>query len=403
MPGIAILGSTGSIGRMTLEVLASLGPEYEVVALAAGRRVEALAAQAVETGARAVGAADEAAAEALRQALSTRIPSGPKGARPEIVVGPEGLASLAARGDVTVVVSAVVGGAGLPAALAAARAGKRIALANKEALVMAGNLLMAEAEAGGAEVLPVDSEHSAVYQAAAAGRVGEVRTVTLTASGGPFYRRPDADRDAVTPEEALDHPTWSMGRKITVDSATLVNKALEVIEAHHLFGLEADRIRVLIHPESTVHALVEFVDGSVIAQLGPPDMRTPIQYALTWPERRPAPWPRLDLTAMDGLHFEAPDMERFPALALGFEVVRRGGTAGAVFSAADEIAVDAFLAGRIRFSDIVPLIDRVLRAHLESGAKRGWSVEPDLETILKADAWAREEAETCLTHYTLSK
>ncbi|MFO8012794.1 MAG: 1-deoxy-D-xylulose-5-phosphate reductoisomerase [Phycisphaerae bacterium] len=403
MPRIAILGSTGSIGRMTLEVLASLGPAYEVVALAAGRRVEALASQAIETGARLLGAADEAAAEALRRAL-------PEGVTPEIVVGPEGLADLAARDEVDVVVSAVVGGAGLSAALAAARAGKRLALANKEALVMAGDLLMAEADAGGAEVLPVDSEHSAVYQAAAAGRRGEVQTVTLTASGGPFYRRPDADRDAVTPDEALDHPTWSMGRKITIDSATLVNKALEVIEAHHLFGLEADRIRVLIHPESTVHALVEFVDGSVMAQLGPPDMRTPIQYALTWPERRPSPWPRLDLAAMDGLHFETPDMARFPALDLGFEVVRRGGTAGAVFSAADEVAVEAFLAGRIRFSDIVRLADRVLRTHLAGGADapagdihKGWSAEPDLETILKADAWAREETETCLTSYTSSK
>ena len=403
MPRIAILGSTGSIGRMTLEVLAALGPEYEVVALAAGRRVEALASQAVETGARALGAADEAAAEALRKAL-------PKGTTPEIVVGPEGLASLAARGDVDVVVSAVVGGAGLPAALAAARTGKRLALANKEALVMAGRLLMAEADAGGAEVLPVDSEHSAVYQAAAAGRRGEIRSVTLTASGGPFYRRPDADRDAVTPDEALDHPTWSMGRKITIDSATLVNKALEVIEAHHLFGLEADRLRVLIHPESTVHALVEFVDGSVIAQLGPPDMRTPIQYALTWPARRPAPWPRLDLAAMEGLHFAEPDVERFPALGLGFEVVRRGGTAGAVFAAADEVAVEAFLAGRIRFSDIVPVAERVLRTHLAGAAEPGagdaavgWSAEPDLETIRTADAWAREEAETCLTSYTSSK
>jgi len=396
MPRIAILGSTGSIGRMTLQVLASLGPEQEVVALAAGRRVEALADQAVETGARALGAADEAAAEALRRAL-------PAGAAPEIVVGPEGLETLASRDDVDVVVSAVVGGAGLPAALAAARAGKRLALANKEALVMAGRLLMAEAHAAGAEVLPVDSEHSAVCQAIAAGRPGEVRTVTLTASGGPFYRRPDADREAVTPEQALDHPTWSMGRKITIDSATLMNKALEVIEAHHLFGLEADRLRVLIHPESTVHALVEFVDGSVVAQLGPPDMRTPIQYALTWPERRPAPWPRLDLAAMDGLHFETPDTGRFPALRLGFEVVRRGGTAGAVLSAADEVAVEAFLAGRIRFSDIVPLVGRVLQTHLETGDEAGSSAEPDLETILEADAWAREETKTCLTSFTFSK
>jgi len=396
MPGIAILGSTGSIGRMTLEAVASLGPAYRVVALAAGRRAERLADQAVETGARAMCAADEAAAEALREAL-------PENVSPEIHVGPVGLETLASRDDVDIVVSAVVGGAGLPAALAAVRAGKRLALANKEALVMAGDLLMAEARAGGAEVIPIDSEHSAVYQAMAAGRRDEVRKVTLTASGGPFYHRPDADRESVTAEEALDHPTWSMGRKITIDSATLMNKALEVIEAHHLFGLGPGEIAVLIHPESTVHALVEFVDGSVVAQLGPPDMRTPIQYALTYPKRLPAPWPRLDLKAIEALRFEEPDTERFPALRLGFEVVRRGGTCGAVLSGADEVAVEAFLAGRIRFSDIVPLVERVLRAHLEGGAGRARSAEPDLDAVLAADAWSREEMKKCLTSYTLSK
>lgn len=194
-----------------------------------------------------------------------------------------------------------------------------------------------------------------------------------------------------------------MGRKITIDSATLMNKALEVVEAHHLFGLGADEIDVVIHPESTVHALVEFVDGSVIAQLGPPDMRTPIQHALTHPRRRPAPWPRLDLASMDGLHFERPDVARFPALALGFEVVRRGGTCGAVLSGADEVAVEAFLDGRIRFTDIVPLVERVLRTHLAGGAEPGWTAEPDLDTVLAADAWAREETATCLTSYTSSK
>jgi len=396
MPGIAILGSTGSIGRMTLEVCASLGPEYRVVALAAGQRMEDLARQAVDAGVRALCAADEAAAESLRRAL-------PEGESFEILRGPAGLETLASRDDVDVVVSAVVGGAGLPAALAAARAGKRLALANKEALVMAGDLLMAEARAGNAEILPVDSEHSAVYQAMAAGERGEVRKVTLTASGGPFYGRPDTDRDTVTAQEALDHPTWSMGKKITIDSATLMNKALEVIEAHHLFGLGADAIEVVIHPESTVHALVEFVDGSVVAQLGPPDMRTPIQYALTYPARRPAPWPRLDLAALGTLRFAAPDMDRFPALRLGFEVVRQGGTCGAVLAGADEVAVGAFLEGRIRFNDIVPLVERVLQTHLDGGAETAWSAEPGLETVLAADAWAREEMTTCLTSYTLSK
>ena len=389
MPNIAILGSTGSIGRMTLEVCASLGSDYGVVALAAGRQVDLLARQAAGTGASAVAVCDDEAAEALRQAL-------PEGAAPEILVGRDGLVALALRDDVDVVVSAVVGGAGLPPALAAVKAGKRLALANKEALVMAGELVMAEARRSGAQVLPVDSEHSAIFQAMASGRAEEVSRVTLTASGGPFYRLPDEAREHVTPAEALDHPTWSMGRKITIDSATLMNKSLEVIEAHHLFGLEAEKISVLIHPESTVHSLVEFVDGSAIAQLGPPDMRMPIQYALTWPERRPAPWPRLDLAALGSLHFEVPDTERFPALRLGFEVIRQAGTLGAVLSGADEVAVEAFLDGRIRFVDIVPLVERVLGSHNNVAA-------PGLDDILAADAWAREEATQCLTSYTSSR
>ncbi len=393
MPNIAILGSTGSIGRMTLEVVASLGPQFRVVALAAGRQVNLLARQVAETGAKAVAVLDDRGAAALRKAL----PAG--AAAPEILVGPEGLAALAGRDGVDIVVSAVVGGAGLPAALAAARAGKRLALANKEALVMAGGLVMQAARDGGAEVIPVDSEHSAIFQAMASGRRGEVRRVVLTASGGPFYRRPAADQQAVTPEEALEHPTWSMGRKITIDSATLMNKSLEVIEAHHLFGLSADEIQVLIHPESTVHSLVEFVDGSVVAQLGPPDMRMPIQYALTYPERRPAPWPRLDLAALGRLHFEQPDMERFPALRLGFDVVRQGGTMGAALSGADEVAVGAFLDGRLGFTDIVPLVGRVLETHRRRSAQPG----PTLDEVLSADAWAREEATRCLTSYTLSR
>ncbi|HUU10740.1 MAG TPA: 1-deoxy-D-xylulose-5-phosphate reductoisomerase [Phycisphaerae bacterium] len=396
MPTIAILGSTGSIGRMTLEVISSLGPDFRVVALAAGRQVDLLARQAAESGAVSVAVCDDEAARGLRRAL-------PEGAAPEVLVGPEGLVALASRDDVDIVVSAVGGGAGLPAALAAARAGKRLALANKEALVMAGHLVMAEAKASGAQVIPVDSEHSAIFQAMASGRAGEVRRVVLTASGGPFYRRPDEARESVTAAEALDHPTWSMGRKITIDSATLMNKTLEVIEAHHLFGLEAEKIQVLIHPESTVHSLVEFVDGSVIAQLGPPDMRMPIQYALTYPERRPAPWPRLDLAALGQLHFEVPDTDRFPALALGFEVVREGGTLGAVLSGADEVAVGAFLDGRIRFVDIVPLVERVLVAHRRRSAGAPRADKPNLENILAADAWAREELARCLTSYTVSR
>ncbi len=389
MPTLAILGSTGSIGRMTLEVVRSLGDEFRPVALAAGNNVELLAEQAAETGAGVVCVRDHERALALEDAL-------PAGCRPEVLVGPEGLAAAAASDEVDVVVSAIVGGAGLPAALAAVRAGKRLALANKESLVMAGRLVMREAREAGAEVLPVDSEHSAIFQAMASGRREEVRRVVLTASGGPFYRRPRHELDDVTAEDALDHPTWSMGRKITVDSATLMNKALEVIEAHHLFGLAADEVRVLVHRQSTVHSLVEFVDGSVVAQLGPPDMRAPIQYALTYPERREAPWPRLDLAALGRLEFEEPDTDRFPALRLGFEVVRRGGTLGAVLSGADETAVEAFLEGRIRFTDIVPLVERVLEIH-------DWTAEPSLDDILAVETWAREETKRCLTSYTSSR
>ena len=374
---------------MALEVVSALGPEYRIVALAAASSARLLAEQAAETGAVCLAVGDDAAALALTDAL-------PKGIAPEILVGPGALAELAARDDVDIVLLAVVGGAGLPAALAAVRAGKRLALANKESLVMAGRLVMAEARRAGAEVLPVDSEHSAVFQAMACGRREEVRRVILTASGGPFYRRPAGELARVTPAEALAHPTWSMGPKITIDSATLVNKALEVIEAHHLFDLEADKIGVLVHPESTVHALVEFVDGSVIAQLGPPDMRMPIQYALTYPERRGAPWARLDLAALGRLHFEEPDLEKFPALRLGFEVVGRGGTLGAALAGADEAAVEAFLAGRIRLSDIVPTLKRVLASH-------PWTAKPTLEDILHTDAWAREETARCLTSSTSSK
>jgi len=389
VPNIAILGSTGSIGRMTLEAVASLGPEYRVVALAAARQTDLLACQCAETGAAAVGVRDEEAAESLRRAL-------PPGVAPQVVTGADGLAALASRADVDIVLSAVAGGAGLPAALAAVRAGKRLALANKEALVMAGDLVMAEAHASGAEVVPVDSEHSAVFQAMACGRRAEVRRIVLTASGGPFYRRAPEELADVTPSEALAHPTWAMGPKITIDSATLVNKSLEVIEAHHLFGLRADQVQIVIHRESVIHSLVEFVDGSVIAQLGPPDMRMPIQYALTYPERRPALWPRLDLARLGCLHFEEPDAQRFPALALGFEVVRRGGTLGAALAGADETAVGAFLDERIRFTDIVPLVRRVLESHHSVDS-------PSLDNVLAADAWARKETIRWIPSFTHSK
>lgn len=287
------------------------------------------------------------------------------------------------------VVAAVVGAAGLPATFAAVRAGKRICLANKESLVVAGHLLVPLAGASGAELLPVDSEHSAIFQAMAAGRRDEVRRVLLTASGGPFRTTPAGQLAHVTPEQALRHPTWSMGGKITIDSATLFNKALELLEAHWLFGLSPDQLDVVVHPQSIVHSLVEFRDGNVLAQLSPPDMRTPIQYALTWPDRLDACSRRLDWATAFELTFEPPDRSRFGAIDLAFDVMRRdgaaGGTTAAVFNAANEVAVEAFLARRCRFTDITELVRHTLDAH---DTVRG----PDLETLLAADRWARAHA-----------
>jgi 1-deoxy-D-xylulose-5-phosphate reductoisomerase len=281
-------------------------------------------------------------------------------------------------------VAAIVGAAGLPSTIAAVEAGKQVGLANKEALVVAGSLLVPLAERTGAALLPIDSEHSAVFQSMAAGRRSEVRRIYLTASGGPFRAWSTEDMARATLEDALRHPTWSMGPKITIDSATMMNKALEIIEARWLFGLSADSIEVLIHPESILHSMVEFKDGSVIAQLGTPDMRTPIQYALTYPERLEGAGKRLDFSTLRRLNFEPPDLERFPALRLGYEVARAGGTAGAVLNAANEAAVDAFRRGRIGFLDIVDITARVLGLHQLVR-------DPDLATLLAADAWARAQ------------
>ena len=283
------------------------------------------------------------------------------------------------------VLTAIVGAAGLEGTWAALEAGKSIALANKETLVVAGPLVTDLARRRGAELLPVDSEHSAIFQAMKAGRPGEVRRVILTSSGGPFRGKSRRELAEVTPEQALDHPTWKMGPKITIDSATLMNKALEVIEARWLFGLEPDQIEVVIHPESVVHSMVEFVDGSVLAQLSPPDMRLPIQYALNYPDRLPGPCPLLDLTRAFALRFEPPDVETFPGLALGFEVMSRGGTAGAALNAANEGAVARFLAGEIRFLDIPAACRAVLDNHPFDPGPRA------LGDLWRVDAWARQE------------
>jgi 1-deoxy-D-xylulose-5-phosphate reductoisomerase len=312
----------------------------------------------------------------------------PAGTR--LAVGADALDELVADPAVDRVVSAIVGAAGLRSTWAAVEAGKTVALANKETLVMAGPLVMRLACRTGATILPVDSEHSAIHQALCAGRPGEVRRIVLTASGGPFRTRPQAALASVTPAEALKHPTWSMGPKITVDSATMMNKALELIEARWLFDVPAEKLAVLVHPQSIVHSLVEFIDGSVIAQLSPPDMRLPIQYALTYPARTAGPARRLDFTQAMTLEFEPPDLGRFPAVALGYAAAARGGTAGAVLNAANEEAVGGFLAGRLRFIDIAETCGRLLDEH-------PFEAEPTLEAILRLDAWARQEVRSCLS------
>jgi 1-deoxy-D-xylulose-5-phosphate reductoisomerase len=307
-----------------------------------------------------------------------------------LLVGSGALVELAAKVESDFVLTAVVGVAALPATLAAVRRGCTVGLANKEAMVVAGSLMIPMALQAGARLLPVDSEHSAIFQAMQAGRRDEVASVYLTASGGPFRTWSTEQIQAATLQDALNHPTWDMGPKITIDSATMMNKALEIIEAKWLFGLPPDSIKVLVHPESIIHSMVEFCDGSIVAQLGSPDMRTPIQYALTYPARRCGPSRRLDLVGLRRMNFEPPDPERFPALKLGYQVARAGGTAGAVLNAANEAAVEAFRAGRIRFADVVWLAREVLGRHdLKSG--------PSLEELMEADAWARAQVDRLIT------
>jgi 1-deoxy-D-xylulose-5-phosphate reductoisomerase len=287
---------------------------------------------------------------------------------------------------VDVVVAAIVGSVGLRSTWAALQAGKRVALANKETLVMAGPLVTNLARQSGALLLPIDSEHSAVFQALRAGQRAEVRRIILTASGGPFRRWTTEQMQSATVEQALAHPTWNMGKKITIDSATMMNKALELIEARWLFDLQPEQIQIVVHPQAIVHSMVEFVDGSIIAQMGPPDMRLPIQYALSYPERWGCPSTKMDFTKPCGLEFEPPDFERFPALQLGYEVAAAGGTAGAVLNAANEAAVQAFLDGRIGFCQIVPACRKALEQH-------NYEPHPTLETLLQLDAWARQEVQ----------
>src|SRR5713101_4857263 len=376
MKRIVVLGSTGSIGTNCLEVIASLPGRLQAVGLSAHSSWQALFAQAVRCRPRWVTLTDpEAAGQADLGCLD--------GAA-QLLTGPEGVATMVSDPDVDVVVSAIVGAAGLAGTWAALEAGKTVAVANKETLVMAGPLVMELAQRRGTAVLPIDSEHSAIYQALQTGQSAEVARVVLTASGGPFRGRSLDELAHVTVADALQHPTWKMGTKITVDSATLMNKALEIIEARWLFDLQPEQIEVIIHPESIIHSFVEFRDGSILAQLSPPDMRLPIQYALTYPERLSGPARRMNWRELQSLHFEQPDPETFPALELGHEVARQGGTCGAVLNAANEAAVGRFLAGDISFLDI----PRVCRAVL---ANHHYSARPTLAELIAADRWARQE------------
>ncbi len=379
--GIAILGSTGSIGCNTLRVIESLGSSrFRVVALAAGRNVATLSDQVALHLPELVAVATEEAAHDLRAHLFERNID-----LPRIVIGEAGLVEVATHAHAETVVSATVGAVGFVPTLRALQAGKRVALANKETLVMAGELMTSAARASGAELLPVDSEHNALHQCLRGEKRTEVRRIILTASGGPFRTKDKAQMQDASVSEAMRHPTWNMGAKITIDSATLMNKGLEVIEAHWLFGFEADQIGILVHPESVVHSMIELIDGSVIAQMGITDMRHAIQYALTYPERHSCALPPLDLTALATLRFEAPDLDRFPCIALAYTALRQGGTLPTVLNAANEEAVRAFIDERISLTDIPCVIRRVMNNHSSQPAL-------SLETVLNADQTARLSA-----------
>lgn len=380
---VAVLGSTGSIGRNALEVVAASQGRLRATVLSAFSNTELLLRQACEFRPKYVVAAD---AEAARGVNWAQLPT-----ECELLIGPEAIARAAADVDVDIVLTAIVGSAGLWGTWAALEAGKTVALANKETLVMAGTLATKLAAERRAQIIPVDSEHSAIFQALRAGRPGEVARIVLTASGGPFRNYTHEQLAEVTVADALAHPTWNMGRKITIDSATMMNKALEIIEARWLFGLDAEQIGVVVHPQSVVHSMVEYVDGSVVAQLSPPDMKLPIQYALTYPERVAGPATKLDWSQSHKWEFSPPDVERFPALELGWEAARTGGTTGAVLNAANEAAVSLFLAGEIKFTDIVPACRSVVGQHT-------FETEPTLERLIALDRWARQEIATWNCH-----
>lgn len=379
MKAISILGSTGSIGCNTLQVIDHLG-DTRVVAMAAGRNVAKFAEQIAKYKPEVVSC-DPACAEDLSRELHAL-----KATMPKIETGESGLIAVATHSETETVVSATVGAVGFMPTLRAIEAGKRVALANKETLVMAGELMTAAAATSGAEILPVDSEHNAIHQCLRGEKSSEVKRLILTASGGPFRGKTKEQIATATREEALNHPNWTMGEKITIDSATLMNKGLEVIEAKWLFGFEADRISVVVHPQSVVHSMVEMVDGSIIAQMGVTDMKHAIQYALTFPDRRENCLAPLDLSKLSRLDFEEPDLDRFPCLGLAYTALKAGGTMPAVLNAANEIAVKAFLDGRIKLNEIAQLNAGVMQAHSSEKVA-------DIETVLRVDQWARSAAE----------
>lgn len=378
MKKISVLGSTGSIGTQTLDVVAHHSEEYKVVGLSAGSNLDLLIAQANQFKPTIVSLASKADADTAR----THLPAGTK-----VVYGEEGLIAVAAETEADIVVTAIMGSRGLPATLAAIDAGKTIGLANKETLVTAGHIVMDRAKMRGVSILPIDSEHSAVYQCLNGEDRRSVQKITLTASGGSFRDRSRAQLEGVTVAEALNHPNWAMGAKITIDSATMVNKGLEVIEAKWLFDVTYDQIDVIIHPESIIHSYVEFSDNSVIAQLGLPDMRVPIQYALSYPQRKETPTERLNLAQIGKLHFREMDFERYPCLRLAYECGRLGQSAPAVFNAANEVAVARFLKGEITFLDIERILETVVGQHSTIDIH-------DVETIAEVDTWARRMAES---------
>ncbi len=374
---VVILGATGSIGESALKVARDIPERMEIVGLAANSNAEKLAAAANETRAQSVCLVDETKIDALQRALTYK---------PRIFAGQKGLREIACLTNAEMVLVAIVGTGGLRPALAAIEAGKDLAVASKEILVMAGEIVMREARDNDVRVLPVDSEHNAIFQCLEGKKSLDVRRIILTASGGPFRETPRKDFDSIIPEQALKHPTWNMGPKITIDSATLFNKGLEMIEAHWLFGVEMKRVEVVIHPQSIVHSMVEFADGSTLAQLSYSNMCFPIQYAVTWPDRVPNSLPALDFSKLSRLEFFTPRYNDFPALNLARRAGETGGTLPAVMNAANEIAVAGFLDRQVRFPDIWQIVEEVMNRHTSVA-------HPDLDAILQADQWARNEAQ----------